>query len=218
MTGEVSPAGRGGDVRPASTLRASHADRDRTVELLRMAAGDGRITAEELDERLEAALTAKTLTELALLTTDLPATPGQAASQPAPQAKDLVRFNSKGGNVTRTGQWVVPAAIEATVVGGNVKLDLTEATITQPELAIEAEVRGGNLVLVVKPGITVDVDDLEMRGGNMRFGKRTDRPAPGILRVAVSGRVTGGNLVVRLPHRTFWQWLTRQPRPYSSRS
>jgi hypothetical protein len=180
-----------------------------------MAAGDGRITPEELDERLEAALTAKTLSELAALTTDLPATPGQSANVPAPQPKDLVRFNSKGGNVTRTGQWVVPAAIEASVKGGNVVLNLTEALITHPELSIEAEVRGGNLVLVTKPGITVDVDDLEMRGGNMHFGKGTDRPAPGILRVAVSGRVTGGNLVVRLPRRNFWQWLTRRPRPYS---
>lgn len=180
-----------------------------------MAAGDGRLTSEELDERLEAALTAKTLSELAVLTTDLPATAGQSASLTPPQPKDLVRFNTKGGNVTRTGHWVVPAAIEATVTGGNVKLDLTEATITRPDLAIEAELRGGHLILVTRPGITVDVDDLEMRGGNMRFGKGTDRPAPVILRVAVSGRISGGNLVVRLPHRTFWQWLTRQPRPYS---
>jgi Domain of unknown function (DUF1707) len=180
-----------------------------------MAAGDGRLTPEELDERLEAALTAKTLTELALLTTDLPATPGQAASLPAPQAKDLVRLDARGGNVTRTGHWLVPAAIEANVHGGHIVLNFTEATITQPELTIEADVKGGNMVLVTRPGITVDVDDVEMHGGNMRFGKGTDRPAPVTLHVAVSGKVTGGNLVVRLPHRTFWQWLTRRPRPYS---
>jgi hypothetical protein len=216
MTGEVSPTRHPEQAGPASTLRASHADRDKTVELLRMAAGDGRLTAEELDERLEAALTAKTLGELATLTTDLPAAPGQPASLTPAQPKDLVRFNSKGGNVTRTGHWVVPAAIEATLVGGNLKLNLTEAVISQPELAIEADVRGGNLVLVTRPGIAVDVDDLEMRGGNMHFGKGTDRPAPISLRVALSGKVTGGNLVVRLPHRTLWQWLLRKPRPYAS--
>jgi hypothetical protein len=216
MTGEVSPTRHPEQASPASTLRASHADRDKTVELLRMAAGDGRLTAEELDERLEAALTAKTLGELAVLTTDLPAAPGQPASIAPPQPKDLVRFNSKGGNVTRTGHWVVPAAIEATMVGGHLKLDLTEAVITRPELAIEADVRGGNLVIVTRPGIAVDVDDLEMRGGSMHFGKGTDRPAPVSLRVAVCGRVTGGHLVVRLPHRTLWQWLLRRPRPYAS--
>jgi hypothetical protein len=196
-------------------MRASHADRDRTVELLRMAAGDGRLTPDELDERLEAALTAKTLSELAVLTTDLPATAGQPASLAPPQAKDLVRFNAKGGNVTRTGQWVVPAAIEANVVGGNVKLNLTQAIISQPQLDIEADLRGGNLILITRPGITVDVDDLDMRGGNIHFGRGSDRPAPAVLRVAVSGKLTGGNLVVRLPRRSFWQWLTRQPRPYA---
>src|SRR6266700_4013783 len=55
-------------------LRASHADRDRVVEALRIAAGDGRLSAQELDERLELALNALTYAELAALTTDLPAT------------------------------------------------------------------------------------------------------------------------------------------------
>jgi Domain of unknown function (DUF1707) len=59
-------------------LRASHADRDQVAELLRVAAGDGRLSAQELDDRLERALTARTYTELAALTVDLPATPGAA--------------------------------------------------------------------------------------------------------------------------------------------
>jgi len=211
MTGDVSPTSQPRD----AVIRASHSDRDRTVELLRVAAGDGRLTPEELDERLEAALTAKTLSELAVLTTDLPATPGQRADV-APQAKELVRFASKGGNVTRTGQWVVPASIEAKVIGGNVKLDLTAALITLPTLTVDADLRGGNLILVTRPGIIVETDDLTMVGGNVVFGKGTDSQAAAILRVELSGRVRGGNVVVRLPRRTFWQWLTRQPRPYAS--
>src|SRR5260221_12451248 len=55
------PAARG-------QLRASHQDRDRVVEILRVAAGHGRLTAEEPDERLEAAPTARTLHDLAPLT------------------------------------------------------------------------------------------------------------------------------------------------------
>ncbi|HYB18129.1 MAG TPA: DUF1707 domain-containing protein [Streptosporangiaceae bacterium] len=42
-------------------LRASHADRDRVVDALRVAAGDGRLSAEELDTRVESALSARTL-------------------------------------------------------------------------------------------------------------------------------------------------------------
>src|SRR3984893_3212567 len=59
-------------------LRASHDDRDRVVELLRISAGDGRLTAEELDERLEQAMAARTYGELARLVADLPAV-GSAA-------------------------------------------------------------------------------------------------------------------------------------------
>lgn len=76
MTGEVSPLGRGDEVMASGDLRASHEDRDRVVELLRVAAGDGRLTAEELDQRLERALTARTYRELAVLTRDLPAARG----------------------------------------------------------------------------------------------------------------------------------------------
>ncbi len=53
-------------------LRASHADRDRVVDALRVAGGDGRRSAEELYTRLESALSARTLGELAELTADLP--------------------------------------------------------------------------------------------------------------------------------------------------
>jgi len=209
MAGEVSPVGR-----PSSgELRASHADRDSVVEQLRVAAGDGRLTSDELDERLEGALTAKTLAELAALTADLPESGKPAAVAPA-QAKDLVRFDQRGSSTTRSGRWVVPASIEAKVVGGNVTLDFTQAVISYPTLPLEAEVRGGNLILVVRPGIVVDADDLSVVGGNVRFGRGTDQPAPVSLRVELSGRVKGGNIVVRLPRRTFWQWLTRQPRPY----
>ena len=207
---DISPAGRPAD----GGLRASHTDRDTVVEQLRVAAGDGRLTPEELDERLEAALTAKTYGELSALTADLPEAGRPATAAPA-QAKDLVRFDQRGSNTTRSGRWVVPASIEVTVIGGNVTLDFTQAVITYPTLPLEAEVRGGNLILIVRPGITVDTDDLTVIGGNVRFRTGTDQPAPNALRVELSGRVKGGNVVVRLPRRTFWQWLTRQPRPYT---
>lgn len=52
-------------------LRASDADRDRALEVLRIAVGDGRLSIAELNERLEPALSARTLHELAMLTADL---------------------------------------------------------------------------------------------------------------------------------------------------
>jgi Domain of unknown function (DUF1707) len=211
MAAEIPPT----HPRRESQLRASHTDRDEVVEKLRVAAGDGRLTPEELDERLEAALTARTYGELAALTADLP-TGGPQGNVAPPGAPQLLEFDQWGGNVTRTGRWVTPASIKARVVGGNVKLDFTRAHISHPTLPIEANVQGGNLILIVKPGISVETNHLAMLGGNVKYGKGTDRQDPVVLRMEVSGRLLGGNVVIRLPRRTFREWLTRKPRPYST--
>jgi hypothetical protein len=125
MTGEVSPANDPPLLGAQAELRASHSDRDRVVELLRVAAGDGRLTPAELDERLEVALTARTYSELAVLTTDLPAGPGPA-SPALPEAKPLIRVDCTGGAAKRDGPWVVPQRIEVRVRSGSVRLDLTD--------------------------------------------------------------------------------------------
>src|SRR5437764_6197461 len=56
-----------------SMLRASDAERERVVELLRHATGEGRLLAEELEQRLTAAFSARTYGELEALVADLPA-------------------------------------------------------------------------------------------------------------------------------------------------
>ncbi len=57
---------------PGPRIRASDADRDRTASMLREHHAEGRLTAEEFHERLDAALSARTLDELDELTADLP--------------------------------------------------------------------------------------------------------------------------------------------------
>jgi hypothetical protein len=207
MMGEVSPLGRSDGVARPAELRASHGDRDRVVELLRVAAGDGRLTAEELDERLEVALTARTYGELAALTTDLPAVPGFAAEAPAPEPKDVVRIDCGSGRVRRDGRWIVPQRIEVRVTSGSVKLDFTEAVLSQPRLLIDAEVRSGRLTLVTKPGILVDADDVAIKSGNVKVREPWGDSVPVTLRVDVSGKVRSGQITARPPRRTFWQWL-----------
>jgi hypothetical protein len=199
-----------------SELRASHEDRDRVVELLRVSAGDGRLTAEELDERLELAMTARTYGELAKLVTDLPAD-GSVASAPAlrtPRAKDVVRIDCGSGHTKKEGAWVVPQRIEARVRSGHLKLDFTQAVITQPSLQLDAEVRSGHVILITKPGIVVDTDDVVVRSGHVRVRAPWGPDAPEVLRIEVSGKVGSGHFVARPKYRTLWQWLTRQPRPY----
>jgi Domain of unknown function (DUF1707) len=53
-------------------MRASDADRERTASLLREHHAEGRLTAEEFNERLDQAFTAKTIGELDALLADLP--------------------------------------------------------------------------------------------------------------------------------------------------
>src|SRR6202042_3598105 len=111
----------GGEI-ARNELRASYDDRDRVVELLRVSAGDGRLTAEELDERLELAMTARTYGELAKLVADLPAD-GSVAVAPAARAKEVMRIDTGSGHSIRNGRWVVPQRIEARGRSGHLKLD-----------------------------------------------------------------------------------------------
>jgi Domain of unknown function (DUF1707) len=198
-----------------SELRASHEDRDRVVELLRVSAGDGRLTADELDERLELAMTARTYGELAKLVADLPAA-GSVASAPgpAPRAKEVVRIDTGSGQTVRNGRWVVPQRIEARIRSGHLKLDFTEAVISQPTLQLDADVRSGHIILITKPGIVVDTDDVTVRSGHIRVRAPWGDDVPEVLRIEVSGKVGSGHFVARPKYRTFWQWLTRQPKPY----
>jgi len=195
-----------------SGLRASHADRDRVVEVLRVAAGDGRLTVAELEERMEAALSARTVGELAALTTDLPARPSEVLGQ----AKDLLRIDQSGGSVTRAGRWVVPRRMEIRTSYSNVLLDFTEAAITQDILHVDLAMRGGSLTLVTRPGIVVDADDLTVEYAKIRLTPGADSHELITLRVKLVGSIGFGKVVERHPRRTFRQWLFRAQRPGSA--
>ena len=196
-----------------SELRASHEDRDKVVEQLRVAAGDGRLTADELDQRLELALNARTYGELAKLVSDLPAASvGGAVGTAKP--KDLIRIDCRSGHAKRDGRWIVPQRMEVKVTSGSVVLDFTHAVVTQPVLQIAAEVRSGHLRLITKPGIVVDADDVAVRSGHIKVKSPWRPDIPEVLRVEVSGKVGSGQIKARPPYRSFWAWLTRQPRPY----
>jgi hypothetical protein len=198
-----------------SELRASHEDRDRVVEMLRVSAGDGRLTVEELDERLELAMTARTYGELARLVADLPAEGAATGPAPALKPKDVVRIDCRSGHVNRNGHWVVPQRIELKVTSGHVTLDFTQAVFTQPDLHIDVEVRSGHVTLITKPGIMVDTSDVVIRSGHVRVRSPWSSDGPVTLRIDVAGKVGSGHLMARPPHRTFWQWLTRQPQQYA---
>jgi hypothetical protein len=203
-----------------SGLRASHEDRDRVVEQLQAAAGDGRLTAEELDERLELALSARTYAELVPLTADLPpsglpAVPGASAMTSRPEPKDLMRIQCGSGHARRDGQWVVPRRMEVKVTSGHVVLDFTRAVITAPVLQLDADVRSGHLRIITRPGIAVDATEVAVRSGHIGVRSPWSESVPVQLQIEVTGNVRSGHVSARPPRRSFWQWLRRAPRPYA---
>jgi len=203
------------DKSPVPELRASHADRDRIAEQLRVAAGDGRLTMEELDERLEKALSARTGSELAVLVTDLPEVQaGSALAVPA-KAKELVQLEVSSGSAVREGRWVVPRTMDVKAGSGSVKLDLTQAVLTGPTLQIQATVRSGSLTIVTKPGIEVILDEVSVNSGSAKVRQPKDAVSvPTVLRVEVSGSVRSGSITARPPRRGFLAWLLRRPITY----
>ncbi|MFF2383225.1 DUF1707 domain-containing protein [Streptomyces sp. NPDC058108] len=209
MSGEISPTGRSSGSGSSPGLRASHADRDRAVDVLRIAAGDGRLTADELDERLEAALSARTLGELAVLTADLPSGPGAAGAE----VKDTVRITQvHSGAVERAGRWVVPRRMELALTFCEATLDFTDAVVTHDTLRIDLAMTGKTLTLITRPGVVVDTDGLELVHSRVKYTRssvRSDEPLT--LRVELTGQKAFGRVVVRPPRRTFGQWLLRRP-------
>jgi len=95
-------------------LRASDADREAIAERLRAAAGEGRLTLEEADERLAAAYAARTVAELAPLTADLPPTGGQGRRA----APDGGRRAAPGGGWGRPPGRAVVLALVVALWGG----------------------------------------------------------------------------------------------------
>jgi Domain of unknown function (DUF1707) len=212
MADEQSAAARGDALVPGGHLRATHDDRNRVVELLRVAAGDGRLTLDELDERVGAALTARTYGELAALVSDLPAAPQAPAGAAAVKPKDVVRIDCHSGSTRRDGPWMVPRRLQVRVTGGSVTLDFTQAVTWWPSLQLEVAVRAGSLRLVTKPGILVSTDDLAVRSSSVKVRAPWGAAVPVRFRIDVAGTVASSSLKARPPRRRLWRWR-RRPLP-----
>jgi hypothetical protein len=132
-------------------LRASDDDRDRVIATLGDAVADGRLTAQEHADRVGQAYQARTLGELATLTTDLA----------GPDAQPIRLDNRRAvagvfGRDARDGRWVVPASFPVLAVFGEVELDLREAVLHSGRTIIYATVVAGTLHLIVPAGVAVE--------------------------------------------------------------
>jgi hypothetical protein len=156
-------------------MRASDADRDRVVDRLREALAEGRLTADEHAERLDAVFQAKTYAELAPIVHDLPMAGGTRPPAapvfpdvrddlPAPHAgtPNLVAIFS---GADRAGRWLVEPQTNVVAVFGGVELDLRQAVLSQREVTINMVAIMGGVNVVVPPGVRVKNSIAAIFGG-----------------------------------------------------
>jgi hypothetical protein len=148
-----------------------------------------RLSAEELGTRLESALSARTLGELAELTADLPV---------ASAAKDVLVAEQHGGRYVREGRWPVPAHIELRTQLCRVTLDFTHAVITSNVLRIETGMVHGKLVIVSSPGIVIDSGGLSLTYSKLKL-RSTSAAADPRLRIELAGKLLHAKIIERRP-------------------
>jgi Domain of unknown function (DUF1707)/Cell wall-active antibiotics response 4TMS YvqF len=176
-------------------MRASDADRDRVADQLREAMAEGRLTAEEHAERLDAVYQAKTYAELAPIVHDLPATggvrpPGGAPSGtpvvhddlPPPQAgtPNIVAVFS---GAERTGRWLIEPQTNVVAVFGGVELDLRQAVLSRREVTINIVAVLGGVNLTVPPGVRVVNSIAAILGGTSLPPEDTVDPDAPVIRL-----------------------------------
>jgi Domain of unknown function (DUF1707)/Cell wall-active antibiotics response 4TMS YvqF len=191
-----TPAEPGG-----SLVRASDADRDRVVEALAAASAEGRLTLEEYSERSDAALVARTLGDLASLTTDLPAaSPPEVLHGGAAVPEEITAVL---GNESRKGPWVVPPRLVLRSVLGDCHLEMQKAIIGQHVTTIDATVRFGSVTIFVPDGIDVRMSGKAVLGA--KSSELRGEPKPGAPVIVVRCNVFCGAVTVKRP-----DWLMRR--------
>ncbi|HHU39299.1 MAG TPA: DUF1707 domain-containing protein [Propionibacterium sp.] len=199
-------------------IRIGHAERDEAVEKLRVAAGEGRLTLDELDGRIERALSARTRGDVQDVLVDLlPSTELEAVVNPAVVAaaqvkapgwswQDPLALTARWEEVVRAGPWEVPPFLELNPVASNVKLNFVDARTTGDLIDVVVNGGAGNAVLIVPPGWGVDTSRVEKNSMGVLKTSVDQRPRPGQPLLVVRGRTAIGNIVARYPNRfDTWQ-------------
>ena len=191
-----------------SLLRVSDADRHKVADILRDAAGEGRLDIDELDERLEATYAAKTYADLVPITADLPATAPGAAPQPRPAASTVpaARYDSTiavMSGSTRKGVWEVGESHTVFAMMGGIDLDLREARFTARETVIYANAFWAGIDVVVNEYTQVIVEGVGIMGA---FDQGRDKVAPALTPDSPVVRVKGVALMSGVT-------VTRKPMP-----
>jgi len=159
----------------AQRRRVSDLEREDAAERLRAAAGEGRLSYTELEDRLEQTYGAKTYGELVKVTSDLPNGLVQPAqSQPLSRGSKQIRVVLS--EARRTGAWLAPQHTDVNAVLGDVKLDYTEAEIPYPDVYIDVTAVLADVTIRVPDDAVVDLNGQPILGSIKEQGSRSAPP------------------------------------------
>ena len=173
-------------------IRASDAERDATVDLLREAAAEGQADARgALGPHRGRVRRGDALR------------PGRPQLRPARQDRGpgcgrQTPYVRALGDIKRAGAWSVPAENHFRTWFGNVKLDLRQAQISTTETDIHAWSLFGNVDLLVPEGVEVDVRTRTQIG---RWWHQVAAPTPGAPRIVLTGGTFFGDVRIRRKRR-----------------
>jgi len=149
--------------RPA--IRASDQDRDAVVQRLQQAFAERRLDDDEFDDRMRAALTARTSADLDRLTGDLPAAAPGGAAPAAAGVKPGRWAVAYKNSIRRGGRWRVPERFTSVVYKGGGWLDLRAAELTAPVTTVVAVAYKSRIDILVPPGVRVEMDGFGVSKG-----------------------------------------------------
>jgi hypothetical protein len=188
-------------------LRASDADRERAADTLRRAAGAGRLTMDELDERLNAAYASRTRAELERLVVDVVVEDeppdGPAHRMPVRRGEGGARWLvAIMGGCERRGRWrLSERATNLNIMGGS-DIDLNDAELAAEHVELTVFCLMGGSDIRVPEGLNVELSDFAFMGGNtVHIGDARPDPGGPVLHLRLIS-IMGGSDVKRGRRKT----------------
>ena len=160
----IAAAGRG-------HMRASHADREHVIDTLKAAFVQGRLTKDELDQRVGQAFTSKTYAELAALSADLPADLAPSRSRP-------VRAQGPSLGSKKVLEWAIVSVLSplAPLAAAALTQNVVFGMLTVIMLILDIVVGLPFLMIVVGTMVGRNAAPPAPKG-NCRRDRAADRPA-----------------------------------------
>jgi hypothetical protein len=180
-----------------TSIRSSFAEREATADRLTAAQAEGRISADELFERLHRITDTSTQADLRALVADLPqtgtvTTAPVAAGSPAPES--VVRII---GSYARNGAWSVPSDLSIVTGIGSIDLDMSAAIFTSTVTTLRLVSVLGGVTITVPRGVRVEAGGVQVLGGQDAKGV-PEGPSDGRTLVITGFRLVGGLTIIRV--------------------